>query len=142
MTREEAIDRIKAYKRYLMGGNPIWSVEEVSEAFDMAIESLTHDIRTDTHGVCSDYISRADAIEAVDKIEIERNETLKMLPKNIATSFPLYICEECSDCVPTIDLPYVTEEYDQYEITCDFAIGCRYVHERLTKEPKDCNGRK
>ena len=43
MTREEAIERIKSYKRYLMGGNPIWSVEEVAEAFDMAIEALSAD---------------------------------------------------------------------------------------------------
>ena len=42
MTREEAIERIKSYKRYLMGGNPIWSVEEVSKAFDMAIEALKY----------------------------------------------------------------------------------------------------
>lgn len=41
MTREEAIERIKSYKRYLMGGNPIWSVEEVAKAFDMAIEALS-----------------------------------------------------------------------------------------------------
>lgn len=41
MTRKEAIERIKSYKRYLMGGNPIWSVEEVAKAFDMAIEALS-----------------------------------------------------------------------------------------------------
>lgn len=60
MTREEAIERIKSYKRYLMGGNPIWSVEEVAKAFDMAIEAL----KTEPTG---DLISRQDAIEAVDE---------------------------------------------------------------------------
>ena len=37
------------------------------KAIDMAIEALTHEIRTETHGVCSDLISRQAAIDAIKK---------------------------------------------------------------------------
>ena len=62
MTNKEAIERIKSYKRYLMGGNPIWSVEEVAEAFDMAIESLSTD---------GDLISRIQAQKVLGELADE-----------------------------------------------------------------------
>lgn len=40
MTREEAIKKINAIKKYLTSGNPIWDVREIDEAIDMAIEAL------------------------------------------------------------------------------------------------------
>lgn len=44
MTREEAIAMCKSIKKYLTGGNPVWSKEEVAEAMNMAIEALSVDI--------------------------------------------------------------------------------------------------
>ena len=40
MTREEAIKKINAIKKYLTAGNPIWDVIEIDEVLDMAIEAL------------------------------------------------------------------------------------------------------
>ena len=40
MTREDAIGKINAIKKYLTAGNPIWYVREIDEALNMAIEAL------------------------------------------------------------------------------------------------------
>ena len=40
MTRDEALKKMQAVKSYMTSGNPIWSVTEMGEAFDMAIEAL------------------------------------------------------------------------------------------------------
>lgn len=40
MTREEAIKKINAIKKYLTAGNPIWDAREIDEVLDMAIEAL------------------------------------------------------------------------------------------------------
>lgn len=40
MTKEQLIERMRAYKKYLTSGNPIWSVEEVAKDFDIAIKAL------------------------------------------------------------------------------------------------------
>lgn len=40
MTRGEALKKMQAVKSYMTSGNPIWSVTEIGEAFDMAIEAL------------------------------------------------------------------------------------------------------
>lgn len=40
MTREEAIKKINAIKKYLITGNPIWDVKEIDEVLNMAIEAL------------------------------------------------------------------------------------------------------
>lgn len=40
MTKEEAIKKINAIKKYLTAGNPIWDVREVDEALDVAIKAL------------------------------------------------------------------------------------------------------
>ena len=41
MTKREALKKMQAVKAYMTSGNPIWSVTEMGEAFDMAIEALT-----------------------------------------------------------------------------------------------------
>ena len=101
MTREEAKQIIATWlvsskgaegQRWYIEG---WFDEEDVEAFRMAIEALTHDKRTETHGVCSevdtptetptfwekhqlsDIIRRADAIEAVASAD-ETNGTVKV----------------------------------------------------------------
>lgn len=40
MTKSEAIKRLQAVKSYMTSGNPMWSVEPIGEAMDMAIEAL------------------------------------------------------------------------------------------------------
>lgn len=40
MTKGEALKKMQAVKSYMTSGNPIWSVTEIGEAFDMAIEAL------------------------------------------------------------------------------------------------------
>lgn len=40
MTNSEALKKMQAIKAYMTSGNPIWSVTEIGEAFDMAIEAL------------------------------------------------------------------------------------------------------
>lgn len=58
MTKEEALKLMQAVKSYMTSGNPIWSVEPIGEAFDMAIEALQ--AKTD-----GDTISRQAALDAV-----------------------------------------------------------------------------
>ena len=41
MTKGEALKKMQAVKAYMTSENPIWSVTEMGEAFDMAIEALT-----------------------------------------------------------------------------------------------------
>ena len=60
MTREEAIQWL-TNEKWTNANNKY--KKEWNEAFDRAIEALTHEIRTETHGVC--LISKDDAIEAV-----------------------------------------------------------------------------
>lgn len=40
MTKDEALKKMQAVKSYMTSGNPIWSVTEMGEAFDMAIKAL------------------------------------------------------------------------------------------------------
>ena len=40
MTKDEALKKMQTVKSYMTSGNPIWSVTEMGEAFDMAIEAL------------------------------------------------------------------------------------------------------
>ena len=40
MTNSEALKKMQAIKAYMTSGNPIWSITEIGEAFDMAIEAL------------------------------------------------------------------------------------------------------
>lgn len=40
MTKEEAIKKLNAIKKYLTAGNPIWDVREIDEALNMAIKAL------------------------------------------------------------------------------------------------------
>ena len=40
MTKDEALKKMQAVKSYMTSGNPIWSITEMGEAFDMAIEAL------------------------------------------------------------------------------------------------------
>lgn len=40
MTRDEAIEKLNAIKKYLTAGNPIWDVKEIGEVLDMAVESI------------------------------------------------------------------------------------------------------
>ena len=64
MKKDEAIDFLEKCRWWF---EPYTSEEEKwNDALDMAIEALTHEIHTETHGVCSDLISRQDAIEAVN----------------------------------------------------------------------------
>lgn len=47
MTREEAIKKINAIKKYLITGNPIWDVKEIDEVLNMAIEAIQNEDRED-----------------------------------------------------------------------------------------------
>lgn len=61
------------------------------------------------------------------------------LPKNIAPSFPLVICEECPKCSPEIEMLYITTdicggEYEHYELKCKNEEGCIYAYEKGVKK--------
>lgn len=54
MTNSEALKKMQAIKAYMTSGNPIWSVTEIGEAFDVAIEALE---RTEQHWIpCSERL--------------------------------------------------------------------------------------
>lgn len=38
--KERAIQLLVGFRNYLTSGNPIWDIDDVSKAFDMAIKSL------------------------------------------------------------------------------------------------------
>ena len=83
MDRIEAMKLLSEIKHYLTAGNPVWDVDEIAEACDMAIEALRNEINcvkcehyteretyTGIKGVCKmdtahrgDTISRQDAIK-------------------------------------------------------------------------------
>ena len=62
-----------------------------------------------------------------------------ILPNNIEASFPLDICDECSNCTPEIESVYrITDysgEYTHYKLHCTSEKGCAYAYER--KEQKN-----
>lgn len=75
MTREEAIGKINAIKKYLTAGNPIWYVREIDEVLNMAIKALEQEpivrckdcISKPNNTYEVDLISREDAIEVLCK---------------------------------------------------------------------------
>lgn len=87
MDRIEAMKLLSEIKHYLTAGNPVWDVDEISEALDMAIEALRNEIScvkcvhyteretyTGIKGVCKmdtahreELISRDDAVALVIK---------------------------------------------------------------------------
>lgn len=64
MTKDEALKKMQAVKSYMTSGNPIWSLTEIGEAFDMAIEALEKTQQV-TGKLNSDCISRQAAIDAI-----------------------------------------------------------------------------
>ena len=71
MTKAEAQEMLQEIKHYLTAGNPVWDVEVVAEALDMAIEALMQDcnqLTTNLQPTCNkiatDLIRREDAIDA------------------------------------------------------------------------------
>ena len=88
MTREEAIKAIKSLQDYL-------GVDRAEE--NLAIKALTHDKRTETHGVCSDLISREAAREAIEKlmeIHFDRQVVLAKA-RDAIVSLPSAVCNDC-----------------------------------------------
>lgn len=99
MTREEAIKHLEEWKECMSIAYRRTNKRAClnsRQLIDMAIEALsaeTHEIHTETHGVCSDLIRRAEAIEAVrerkfqaikDSLQTEKwyeaiNEVLEIL---------------------------------------------------------------
>lgn len=86
MDRNEAMTLLSEIKHYLTAGNPVWDVDEIAEACDMAIEALKNEINcvkcehytdretyTGIKGVCKmDTAHRGDTISrngAKDTIE-------------------------------------------------------------------------
>lgn len=60
------------------------------------------------------------------------------LPKNDEATFPLDICEECSNCSPKIESLYRMtnidgEEYEHYVLECEFERGCTYSYRKGAK---------
>ena len=80
MTREEAIQVLNMVEAHGLA----------DEAKRMAIEALTHDKHTETHGVCSDLISRQAAIDAIEsnyrKMGLSHNDGAKL--EKILKSLP------------------------------------------------------
>lgn len=74
MDKIEAMKLLSEIKHYLTAGNPVWDVDEIAEACDMAIEALemqdlcaemlesAKPVSTD-----GDLISRQSALDAIDK---------------------------------------------------------------------------
>ena len=71
MTREEAIGKINAIKKYLTAGNPIWDVREIDEALNMAIEALQQEPKTGEWIPCSERLpeEREDYELATEQME-------------------------------------------------------------------------
>lgn len=60
MTRDEALKKMQAVKSYMTSGNPIWSVTEIGEAFDMAIEALEQPERKTGKWIIEPYDAQND----------------------------------------------------------------------------------
>ena len=108
MTMEEAQEILQEIKHYLTAGNPVWDVDEIAEACDMAIEALRNEINcvkcvhyteretyTGIKGVCKidtahreDLISRSRAIK-----DISYWATNIIDPKMLVKEDALYILE-------------------------------------------------
>lgn len=79
MTREEAIGKINAIKKYLTAGNPIWDVREIDEALNMAIKALEQEpiVRCKD---CSGVNENRNTREAINMrlIDADKEERRKM----------------------------------------------------------------
>lgn len=83
MDRIEAMTLMQQIKNYLTAGNPVWDVDEISEALDIAIEALRNEINcvkcvhyteretyTGIKGVCKmDTAHREDLIRRLDALK-------------------------------------------------------------------------
>lgn len=128
MDRIEAVTLLQEIKHYLTTGNPVWDVDEIAEALDMAIEALRNEINcvkcqyyteretyTGIKGVCKmdtahreDLISRSRAIK-----DISYWATNIIDPKMLVKEDALYILES----LPSAETPTVSEKHQLSEET-------------------------
>ncbi len=90
MTNSEALKKMQSVKAYMTSGNPIWSVTEIGEAFDMAIEALEKTQQV-TGKLNSDCISRKAAIGSVIAYNLEDEgdvASLVMILQNLPSAQP------------------------------------------------------
>ena len=143
MTKGEAKEVLQEVKHYLTAGNPVWDVNEIAEACDMAIEALgvncvkcNHysEVEDDTgvKSICNaeqhvDPISRSRAIK-----EMSYWATDILHPQNLIREDAIYILESlpsadavevvrCKDCkhrygdeCPMRHVEWVTYDDDGY----------------------------
>ena len=103
MTIEEAQEILQEIKHYLTAGNPVWDVDEIAEAMNMAIEALMQESRKVTQESTQDQISRQDAIDAMarDIPFITFTEDPKRTAQRIIGTVPSADAAEvvrCKDC--------------------------------------------
>lgn len=75
MDRIEAMTLLSEIKHYLTAGNPVWDVDEIAEAFNMAIEALRNEINCVK---CEHYTERETytGIKGVCKMDTAHREDL------------------------------------------------------------------
>lgn len=108
MTREEAIQVLS--QRPMIAPNKSNRQKMLKEALDMAIEALMHDKRTETHGVCSDLIRRADAIEAVAQQWLFEASAESPYVNDDDIKEYRKLAEKLFEDVPSAEAPYMFSE--------------------------------
>ena len=117
ISRAEAIEAVKNTKPIVRSTERNWGkmiADEHSKELVKAIKSLpsaeTHDKRTETHGVCSDLISRADAIEVLaQQLLFEANTESPYVNDDDIGEYRK-LAEELFEYIPSAEAPYMFSE--------------------------------
>lgn len=115
MDRIEAMTLLSEIKHYLTAANPVWDVDEIAEACDMAIEALQNLSKPNNGLQGSDLISRQEAIMAVaNYLWHYPNEQYKNLNVfEIGES----LVKDALSIVPSAKTPTVSEKHQLSEET-------------------------
>lgn len=125
MDRIEAMKLLQEIKHYLTEGNPVWDVDEIAEALDMAIEALRNEINcvkcehyteeetpTGIKGVCKmDTAHREDLIRIQMAIEHWGRSSGNLTNDQIAE------LQREIESLPSAETPTVSEKHQLSEET-------------------------
>ena len=118
MTNDKAIERIKAFRDYLCGGNPIWDVDECKEAFDIALAAMSERNLDEWCDNCKEYDHSKHCCPRFNRVIRETVEEVKQnaeprwipvserLPENTRTVLTTFI----EDGVAKVDTLYYFRE--------------------------------
>lgn len=141
MDRIESMTLLSEIKHYLTAGNPVWDVDEIAEALDMAIEALQNLPKPNNGLQGSDLISRSRAIEGIreyineykyNDIKWAAMKEAEMLIESLPSEDAVEVvrCGRCEwwKCNPNTEEYGVCKKvsYDGFEVVMNSDDFCSY----------------